>query len=142
MQSIARSLTANPAALQPEEQAAAIRSIGPGNEREYECPYCRDSGWRQVDLPGRAGMKQCECVAEKARARYLALIPERFKGSSFESFQPRDPKQERALSLMQKDPDGNFYLTGAYGNGKTHLLYAQCRDARLWFFMTRGSIDS
>jgi DNA replication protein DnaC len=36
--------------------------------------------------------------------------------------------QDRALSLMRKDPDGNFYLTGAYGNGKTHLLYAQYRD--------------
>ena len=73
-------------------------------------------------------MRQCECVAEKARARYLALIPERFKDSSFESFKPRDPKQERALSLMRKDPGGSWYLTGAYGNGKTHLLYAQYRE--------------
>ncbi len=29
---------------------------------------------------------------------------------------------------MQKDPGGSFYLTGAYGNGKTHLLYAQYRE--------------
>jgi DNA replication protein DnaC len=73
-------------------------------------------------------MRQCECVAEKARAHYLALIPERFKDSSLESFKPRDPKQERALSVMRKDPGGSFYLTGAYGNGKTHLLYAQYRE--------------
>jgi DNA replication protein DnaC len=73
-------------------------------------------------------MKQCGCVAEKARIRNLALIPERFKGSTFESFKPRDPKQQRALSLMQKDPAGSWYLTGAYGNGKTHLLYAQYQE--------------
>jgi DNA replication protein DnaC len=128
MQSVARILTANLEALQPEERAAEIPSTGPGNEHEYECPHCRDSGWRQVDLPGRAGMRQCECVAETARARNLALIPERFKNSTFESFKPHDPKQQRALSLMQKDFGGSRYLTGAYGNGKTHLLYAQYRE--------------
>jgi DNA replication protein DnaC len=73
-------------------------------------------------------MKQCECVAQQARARNLALIPERFKDSTFESFKPRDSKQVRALSMMQKDPSGSWYLTGAYGNGKTHLLYAQFRE--------------
>jgi DNA replication protein DnaC len=128
MQAAARILIANPVELQLEERAAEIPSIGPDNDREYECPHCRDSGWRQVDLPGRAGMRQCECVAVKARARYLALIPECFKDSSFESFKPSDLKQSRALSLMRKDPGGNWYLTGAYGNGKTHLLYAQYRE--------------
>ena len=128
MQSVARILTANPAVLRAGERAAEIPSTGPGNELESECPHCRDSGWRQVDLPGRAGMKQCECVAEKARARYLAMIPERFKGSTFESFKPRDPEQQRALLLMRKDPGGSWFLTGAYGNGKTHLLYAQYRE--------------
>jgi DNA replication protein DnaC len=128
MESVARILTANPGAPQPEERAAEIAYIGPGNERAYECPHCRDSGWRQIDLPGKAGMKQCGCVAEKARARCLALIPERFKNSTFKSFKPRDPKQQCALSLMQKDPAGSWYLTGAYGNGKTHLLYAQYQE--------------
>jgi hypothetical protein len=106
MQSAARILTASPAVLRIDERAAEIPSIGPANEREYECQYCRDSGGRQVDLPGRAGMKQCECVAERDRTRYLALVPERFKGSTFESFKPRDPEQHRALSLMQKMPAG------------------------------------
>jgi DNA replication protein DnaC len=128
MQSLAKILTANPAALQPEEQAAEISSTVPGNEREYECTHCRDSGWRQVDLPGRAGMKQCECVAQQGQVRNLALIPERFKSSTFESFKPRDPKQQRALSLLRKEVGGSWYLTGAYGNGKTHLLYAQYRQ--------------
>jgi DNA replication protein DnaC len=87
-----------------------------------------DSGWRRVDLPGSAGMRQCECLAEKARDRCLALIPQRFRDSSLDSFKPRDPKQPRALSLMLGDPAGSWYLTGAYGNGKTHLLYARYRE--------------
>jgi DNA replication protein DnaC len=128
MQSIARILTANPVELQPERQAAENPSIARDNEFEYECPQCRDSGWRWIDLPGSAGMRQCECVAESARARYLALIPERFKDCSFDPFKPRDLRQERAVSLMQKDAGGSWYLTGAYGNGKTHLLYAQYRE--------------
>ena len=56
------------------------------------------------------------------------MIPERFKECSFNSFKPRDLRQERALSFMRKDVGGSFYLTGAYGNGKTHLLYAQYRE--------------
>ncbi len=56
------------------------------------------------------------------------MIPERFKNSTFESFTPRDPKQQRALSLMRKESGGSWYLTGAYRNGKTHLLYAQHRQ--------------
>jgi DNA replication protein DnaC len=28
---------------------------------------------------------------------------------------------------MLENPGGNFYLTGSYGSGKTHLLYAQYR---------------
>jgi DNA replication protein DnaC len=128
MQSVARILTANPVELQPAERAAEIPSIARGNEPEPECPHCMDSGWRRVDLPGSAGMRQCECISEKVRLRALALIPERFRQSSFETFRPRDPKQQRALSQMRKDSQGSFYLTGAYGNGKTHLLYAQYRE--------------
>jgi DNA replication protein DnaC len=50
------------------------------------------------------------------------------ENSTFESFKPRDPKHQRALSLMRTEVGGSFYLTGAYGNGKTHLLYAQYRE--------------
>lgn len=32
------------------------------------------------------------------------------------------------MAQMQEDPGGSFYLTGSYGSGKTHLLYAQYRQ--------------
>jgi len=47
-----------------------------------------DSGWRRVDLPGNAGMRQCECVVDKARRRALALIPERFATAPFNPSNP------------------------------------------------------
>jgi len=37
----------------------------------------------------------------------------------------------RAPCQMQEDPGGSFYLTGSYGSGKTHLLYAQYRQMML-----------
>jgi hypothetical protein len=111
MQGIARILTANLAELRPGERAAAISCTGPGNEPQHECPRCMDSGWCRIDLPGGAGMRQCECIAERARMRALALIPERFRDASLDSFKPRDPRQERALSLMRKDPGGSWFLT-------------------------------
>jgi hypothetical protein len=72
MQSVARILTANPEALRAEERAAGTPSIGPGNEREHECPHCRNSGWRRGGLPGSTGVRQCECAAEKARASNMS----------------------------------------------------------------------
>jgi hypothetical protein len=118
LQTVTRILTANPAERLPEERAAGISSIGPVNEPEHECPHCRDSGWRWVDLPGSGGMRQCEYFAENARARYLSLIPERFRDSSFESFKPQDPKQERAISRMRKDPGGSFISPALTATGR------------------------
>ena len=118
MQALATTLTVIRGKLQPEERAAATRSTGQGGEPE--CWTCDDAGWRRVQWEDSIRLTRCECVDAKVRAARLAAIPERFKDSSFESFKPHYTKQERALSLMQKDPGGSWYLTGAYGNGKTH----------------------
>ncbi|MBN1222951.1 MAG: ATP-binding protein [Candidatus Aminicenantes bacterium] len=66
-------------------------------------------------------------MKERIRAARLAAIPERFRESSFESYRPKNRKQEWALAQMLEDPGGNFYLIGNYGSGKTLLLYAQYR---------------
>jgi DNA replication protein DnaC len=67
-------------------------------------------------------------VREKIRETRLATIPERFRNSTFKSYQPQNPAQHQALVLMQGDMEGSWYLTGGYGSGKTHLLYAQYRE--------------
>jgi DNA replication protein DnaC len=126
MQQLATTLTVIRGKLQAGEPAAAIRSTVPGSESF--CRLCDNTGWRRVESTGSFKLKRCECVKEKAIAARLAQIPERFKTSTFESYRPKNPKQERVLALMQKDPNGSFYLTGSYGSGKTHLLYAQYRQ--------------
>jgi DNA replication protein DnaC len=123
MQQLATTLTVIRGKLQPDERAAATRSTGRGNEPR--CRICDDTGWRRADGEEFIGLKRCECLDARVRAARLAVIPERFKASTFESYRPRNPKQQRALDLMQRDPSGSWYLTGSYGSGKTHLLYAQ-----------------
>jgi DNA replication protein DnaC len=127
MQSTERILTAHLEELHPAEQAAGISCTVPGSEPKHPCPRCRDSGWLRIDLPGNTTVRQCECRRNGIRDLYLVQIPARFRNSSFDSFKPRDRQQERVLSLLRGNPRGRWYLHGAYGSGKTHLLYAQYR---------------
>ena len=126
MQQLASTLTVIRGKLHPEEQAEATRSTAPSSESV--CPICDDTGWRRPEGEEFIGLKRCECVREKIRVARLSLIPERFRNRTFESYRPRNPKQERALSLISGDPSGSFYLAGSYGSGKTHLIYAQYRE--------------
>ncbi|HYK88838.1 MAG TPA: hypothetical protein VE398_08715 [Acidobacteriota bacterium] len=57
----------------------------------------------------------------------LAEIPERFRNSTFENYQPKNSRQEKAHYLMREDPEGSYFLHGPYDCGKTHLLHAQYR---------------
>jgi DNA replication protein DnaC len=126
MQQLATTLTVIRGKLQPDERAAATRSTDLGNEPA--CLVCHDTGWRRAEGDEFIGLKRCDCVKEKIRTARLSAIPERFRNSTIECYQPRNPKQERALSLISGDPSGSFYLTGSYGSGKTHLLYALYRE--------------
>jgi DNA replication protein DnaC len=125
MQRLATTLTVIRGKLQHEGRAVATRSTGRGNE---PCRICDDTGWRRAENEEFIGLKRCECVKEKIRTARLSVIPERFKATTFESYRPRNPKQQRALDLIRMDSAGSYYLTGSYGSGKTHLLYAQYRE--------------
>jgi DNA replication protein DnaC len=65
----------------------------------------------------------------KARivAARLDVIPELFREASFQGYKAQNPQQERAVALMRNLLEGNWYMTGPYGSGKTHLFYAQYR---------------
>jgi DNA replication protein DnaC len=76
-------------------------------------------------------MVLCECAIAKKRVQRLSAIPDRFRDSTFESYRPRNHRQEKAFFLMRGEPAGSWYLTGSYGSGKTHLLYAQYRQVAL-----------
>ncbi len=126
MQQLATTLTVIRGKLQPGERATATQFTGRGNEPG--CPICDDTGWCRAENEEFIGLKRCDCVKDKILATRLAVIPERFKTSTLDSYRPRNPKQQRALELVRMDPGGSWYLTGSYGSGKTHLLYGQYRE--------------
>jgi DNA replication protein DnaC len=75
--------------------------------------------------------RRCDCISLKIRAGKLSVIPSLFRDSTFDSYKPKDNRQSQALAAMRSNPDGSFYLTGPYGSGMTHLLYAQYRRLAL-----------
>ncbi len=106
MQQLATTLTVIRGKLHPEKQAEATRSTA--RSSESICGICDDTGWRRAENEEFIGLKRCECVKEKIRAARLAIIPDRFRDSTFESYRPRNPKQQRALELTRMDPRGSL----------------------------------
>ena len=76
---------------------------------------------------GPSYVKRCDCIRQRLIREKLMEIPERFRACTFESYHPKDFKQERAHSQMKNAPEGSYFLCGPYGSGKTHLLHAQYR---------------
>lgn len=79
---------------------------------------------------GIDGVVQCECQRRRILAGRLRNIHDefpQFAEASFDSFQPRDQQQEKAIALMKVTPAGRFFLWGGFDRGKTHLMIAQYR---------------
>ena len=97
-------------------------STSPGSD----CPDCYGSGWMLIDDRAR----RCQaCEQRKVEEKIKSTIPLRFRECTFESYKPRNFKQTEALDQLSKDPCRPYFIHGAYGSGKTHLLFAQYREA-------------
>jgi DNA replication protein DnaC len=107
--------------------AGEIASIS----HDSECAICGGTGWQRIEIGNLTRCKRCDCVRTRIIREKLAAIPERFRDRTFESYQPENPNQAKALELMQINPEGSYFLCGPYGCGKTHLLYAQYRSLAL-----------
>ncbi len=83
----------------------AIRSTFPASEPV--CSLCGGTGWRRAQGEDFIGFRRCECVRARLLADRLAVIPELFRGATFESFHARNGRQERALALVKDAPDGS-----------------------------------
>jgi DNA replication protein DnaC len=104
--------------------------------RDASCLTCRDQGW--VHPGGYAnGVRPCRHCNPQDEARAKAQmaysgIPDTQKVATFESFRPM-PGTEKALKAARELVFGGecymVLLVGTYGNGKTHLAYAACREA-------------
>ena len=107
-----------------EERAGANRFTSPASD--HVCSLCGGSGWQRAGDDDR--YRRCECVKARIAVARLGVMPELFRGASFQSYKPRNPQQERAVALMRDFSEGSWYMTGPYGSGKTHLFYAQYRE--------------
>ena len=93
------------------------------------CPQCSGTGWELVE--GK-GVRPCFCK-QSARVDNLfasARIPERFKDSSFETYDAYCPSLARALMNTKRwveeypNIDVGLLFLGSCGVGKTHLAVA------------------
>ncbi len=126
MQAVATILTAIREEHHPGKPVEETRFTTPASEPV--CSMCGGTGWRRAEEENFSGFRRCECVLARIQAARLSTIPELFREATLDSYLPRNQRQERARSLIRAKIGGSFYLTGAYGSGKTHLLCAQYRE--------------
>lgn len=108
-------------------QAEVIQFTSRG-KADPDCSSCGDTGLVRVETDSATStFRKCTCATERVLRERLAVIPARFSASTFESFVPQGEVQTSSLALLKRQPESSYYLTGPYGSGKTHLLYAQYR---------------
>lgn len=112
------------AALQASEQRAETSNTSPSSD---ECPDCKGIGFIRLD----GGVKSCACRLRRVIEARLRTIPVRYQFSTLENYEPKTELQAGTKSMIQGDPQGSYYISGPYGQGKTHLLMAQFREVAL-----------
>jgi DNA replication protein DnaC len=103
-----------------------------------ECDVCGGTGWKMIEVPGKASRAtRCECFYAKRGGALLAMarIPARHKECTFDNFEHTDSMSvSRALLTARKfvekypaERDG-LLLIGQPGRGKTHLAVAIMKE--------------
>ncbi|HEY2498306.1 MAG TPA: ATP-binding protein [Candidatus Angelobacter sp.] len=95
------------------------------------CPLCDGTGWKQLEVPGKASrMTRCDCRKLKRNARLLdqARIPPRYEACSLESYSVEDSDSLAGAKLtsvrfVEEYPGERrgILFVGPFGVGKTHL---------------------
>jgi DNA replication protein DnaC len=103
-------------------------------ETAPECPLCGSTGWKSIEIPGKANrVTRCDCRSESRTARLLksARIPARYEHCSLADFETDFSGAHRSLPAARLAA-GRFaeeypiektglLLIGPVGTGKTHL---------------------
>jgi DNA replication protein DnaC len=99
-----------------------------------ECPICGGTGWKSIEVPGKASrVTRCNCRSEARTSRLLkaASIPARYEHCTLSDFETGFSGAHRSLAVARLAA-GRFVeeypvekkgllLTGPIGAGKTHL---------------------
>jgi DNA replication protein DnaC len=98
-------------------------------EKTNECPTCKGTGWKTVEVEATRLVKRCECFEKSRQDRQVgsAQIPARYEGCSFENFTPLNEKLSLAKTMAVRFVDDypivdcGLLILGPCGVGKTHL---------------------
>jgi DNA replication protein DnaC len=99
-----------------------------------ECPVCGGTGWKHIEVPGKANrVSRCDCRSGARAARLLksARIPARYEHCMLSDFETDFSGANRALAaarlaagrFVEEYPleKTGLLLLGPIGTGKTHL---------------------
>ena len=95
-----------------------------------ECPLCDGTGWKTLEIPGKASrVTRCECRIDGRAERLLraARIPPRYQACTLASFESLNDSLVNALWAARRFVEDypmekmGMLLVGPIGVGKTHL---------------------
>jgi DNA replication protein DnaC len=106
----------------------------PVAQSETECPICRGTGWKNIQVPGKSNrVTRCDCRVDARTGRLLKAtrIPARYEHCSLENFETGANfdaslagAKLNAVVFAEKFPlevKAGLLFTGPPGVGKTHL---------------------
>ncbi|MBZ5532146.1 MAG: ATP-binding protein [Acidobacteriia bacterium] len=106
----------------------------PNPQTTPECPFCGGTGWKSVEVPGRASrVTRCDCRIDARAARLLkaARIPARYEHCTLAEFDTDFPGAHSSLAkarlaagrFVEEYPveKTGLLFIGTIGTGKTHL---------------------
>lgn len=89
----------------------------------FKCLKCKDTGY-ESGTETRKGLTYscvwvCDCKYPKMKE---AAFGEKFKDKTLENYEGRTSSMESAKLKLITNPDKSYFITGAVGLGKTHLM--------------------
>ncbi|HLJ89167.1 MAG TPA: ATP-binding protein [Candidatus Angelobacter sp.] len=110
-------------------------------QTKAECPICDGTGWKIVEVPGKASRSsRCDCRVENRNLRLLrqARIPARYEHCTLADFNDAFDGAHRSLAsarlaagrFVEEYPleKTGILFTGRIGVGKTHLAVGVIRE--------------
>ena len=90
----------------------------------FRCDKCKDTGYEPFEKTRADGIittwvQPCAC---KYPAFKAYAFGEKFKDKTLENYEGRTPSMEAAKLALITNPDKSYFITGAVGLGKTHLM--------------------